>query len=145
MARSGGVCLNSSARCALRAARRPMSEFMDLLGWLERWYREQCDGQWEQDHGVTIQTLDNSGWLVKVDLRGLKSGAMKDGVLVVLGEPPSAENGNVGGDIWLTCEVTSGHFVGAGDPTQLRAILAQFRKLAEEGGTPKQDVGEARA
>ena len=31
----------------------------------------------------------------------------------------------------MTCEIKAGKFVGAGDPTQLRTILAQFRSLVE--------------
>jgi hypothetical protein len=105
---------------------------MDQLEWLERWYQEQCDGEWEHAHGVTIETLDNPGWLVQVDLQGKGPEAMPaDRVLAVLGEPPSAANGNVGGTIWMTCDIKSGKFVGAGDSTQLRRILAQFRTLVE--------------
>jgi immunity protein 53 of polymorphic toxin system len=37
----------------------------------------------------------------------------------------------MGASLWMTCEIKSGRFVGAGDPTQLRAILAQFRSLVE--------------
>jgi hypothetical protein len=32
------------------------------------WYAAQCDGSWEHSHGITIETLDNPGWSVKVDL-----------------------------------------------------------------------------
>jgi hypothetical protein len=36
---------------------------------LERWYASQCDGVWEHAHGIKIETLDNPGWSVKIDLR----------------------------------------------------------------------------
>lgn len=113
-----------------------MSEVIDMLGWLERWYQEQCDDDWEQDHGVTIQTLDNPGWLVEADLQGVRPEAMAtDRVLAVVGEPPSDKNGNIGGTIWMTCEIRSGKFVGAGDPTQLRMLLTQFRSFVEAEAT----------
>jgi hypothetical protein len=113
-----------------------MSDVKDLLGWLEWWYEEQCDDEWEQDNGVTIQTLDNPGWLVEADLRGLSPEAMaSERVLAVVGEPPSDENGNLGGPTWMKCEIRFGKFVGAGDPTQLRTILAQFRSLVEAEGS----------
>ena len=109
-----------------------MSELMDLLDWLERWYQSQCDGEWEHDCGFSIETLDNPGWLVQANLRGVGPDAMAtDRVLAAAGEPPSDKNGNQGGPIWMTCEIKAGKFVGAGDPTQLRAILAQFRSLVE--------------
>lgn len=109
-----------------------MTAIMDPFEWLERWYREQCDGEWEHHYGITIETLDNPGWLVQVDLRGIEPAALAaDRVLAVLGEPPSDENGNLGGPIWMKCDIESGKFVGAGDPTQLRAIVAQLRSFVE--------------
>ncbi len=40
----------------------------DILAWLQDWYRSRCDGTWEHSYGVKIDTLDNPGWLVTVDL-----------------------------------------------------------------------------
>jgi hypothetical protein len=109
-----------------------MSEVLNLLDWLEQWYQQQWDDELEQDLGFKIQTLDNPGWLVEADLRGLEpeAGAI-DRVLVVVGDPPCDENGNIGGTTWMTCEIRSGKFLGAGDLTQLRTILAQFRSFVE--------------
>jgi hypothetical protein len=108
---------------------------MDPFEWLERWYHEQCDGEWEHHSGITIETLDNPGWLVQVDFRRMEPEALAaDRVLAVLGEPPSDENGNQGGPVWMTCGIESGRFVGAGDPTQLRAIVAQLRSFVEAEG-----------
>ena len=108
---------------------------MDILGWLETLYEGECIEAGGHDHGFSIQTLDNPGWLVKAELRRVSQGAATaDRVLAVLGEPPSVKNGNIGGEVWMTCEVRSGQFVGAGDPTQLRTILLQFRSLVEQGG-----------
>jgi hypothetical protein len=110
-----------------------MSDVIDLLGWLERWLQERSE--WEHDHGFRIESLDNPGWLVEANLRTVKPEAMASRVLVVVGEPPSDKNGNVGGSIWMTCEIRAGKFVGAGDPTQLRTILSQFRSLVEAEAT----------
>ena len=40
----------------------------DVWTWLQAWYVNQCDGDWEHQYGVTISTLDNPGWEVKIDL-----------------------------------------------------------------------------
>jgi hypothetical protein len=40
------------------------------LARLQAWYRAQCDGDWEHQHGVHIGTLDNPGWDVRIDLAG---------------------------------------------------------------------------
>jgi hypothetical protein len=37
---------------------------------LQRWYRSQCDGDWEHGEGIKIETLDNPGWSVSVSLLG---------------------------------------------------------------------------
>ncbi|MGC2473314.1 MAG: immunity 53 family protein [Candidatus Sulfotelmatobacter sp.] len=36
---------------------------------LEKWYSSQCDGEWEHSYGIHIDTLDNPGWRIKIDLR----------------------------------------------------------------------------
>jgi Immunity protein 53 len=36
---------------------------------LEEWYASRCDGIWEHGFGVSIETLDNPGWRVKIALR----------------------------------------------------------------------------
>ena len=39
---------------------------------LERWYLSQCNGEWEHGFGVHIDTLDNPGWTVRINLRDTK-------------------------------------------------------------------------
>lgn len=34
------------------------------------WYSRQCNGDWEHQHGFEIQTLDNPGVRLRVDLNG---------------------------------------------------------------------------
>lgn len=40
-----------------------------VLDWLQSWYGAQCDGDWEHARGVVIDTLDNPGWAVRIDLQ----------------------------------------------------------------------------
>jgi hypothetical protein len=35
---------------------------------LQRWYLGECNGDWEHSYGVRIDTLDNPGWIVTIDL-----------------------------------------------------------------------------
>jgi hypothetical protein len=39
-----------------------------VLRRLETWYLSNCDGDWEHQFGVEIETLDNPGWRVKIDV-----------------------------------------------------------------------------
>ncbi len=43
---------------------------MGLVEQIQAWYAAQCDGGWEHQYGVSIETLDNPGWCVMVDLSG---------------------------------------------------------------------------
>lgn len=38
------------------------------LAYVQEWYLQQCDGDWEHSFGVQIDTLDNPGWRVRIDL-----------------------------------------------------------------------------
>jgi hypothetical protein len=44
-------------------------EVHDAMALLEKWYASRCDGEWEHSYGVEIETIDNPGWVVKIDLR----------------------------------------------------------------------------
>ncbi len=41
---------------------------MDELTWIQNWYAEQCNGDWEHCYGITIENLDNPGWKVDIPL-----------------------------------------------------------------------------
>ena len=43
---------------------------MTTLERLARWYESNCDDEWEHSYGIKIDTLDNPGWRVEIDLRG---------------------------------------------------------------------------
>lgn len=35
---------------------------------IQNWYIINCNGEWEHNYGYQIETLDNPGWSVKIDL-----------------------------------------------------------------------------
>ena len=39
-----------------------------MLDWLENFYKNLCNGDWEHQYGIKIDSLDNPGWKVKIDL-----------------------------------------------------------------------------
>jgi len=39
------------------------------LSLLEEWFVARCNGNWEHGYDIRIETLDNPGWRVKIDLR----------------------------------------------------------------------------
>lgn len=53
------------------------------LSALERWYAARCDGEWEHGYGISVETLDNPGWRVRIDLHGTnKASARLDRVVL---------------------------------------------------------------
>jgi immunity protein 53 of polymorphic toxin system len=94
---------------------------MDVLEWLQRWYGAQCNGRWEHAYGVRIDTLDNPGWRVSIDLKETRASGARMVPLVT----------DRGEDDWVRCEVRDGVFLGHGDPGKLALILGQFRNLVE--------------
>ncbi len=88
----------------------------DSLENLQAWFAQQCDGTWEHQRGVKIETLDNPGWSVEIDLEGtsLENKTFKDIDL-------SRNNIN-----WIRCRVQKGRFQGFGGPENLNEILQTF-------------------
>jgi hypothetical protein len=42
---------------------------MTPLERLQAWYVNQCNGDWEHGAGITISSIDNPGWSIRIDLR----------------------------------------------------------------------------
>ena len=92
---------------------------MSSLESLQRWYNSQCDHDWEHSFGISIETLDNPGWSVTIDLWSTEL----EGVTM-----PSFRQ-NSGEEDWVHCWVENNQFRGAGDPFKLDAILSVFEQL----------------
>jgi hypothetical protein len=99
----------------------------DDLAWLTRWYAARCDGEWEHRYGVTIESLDNPGWRVRIDLRGTPLEAVAFSPVIVNADPPDGDPDAR----WRHCIVSGGRFEGAGGAHDLGEILAVFRAWAQ--------------
>lgn len=88
----------------------------DLLNLLQNWYFEQCDDDWEHEYGVKIETIDNPGWSVTIDLIGTECEEKK------FCEIDQQINDNN----WIQCSVKNGKFQGAGGPKNLTDIIKIF-------------------
>jgi hypothetical protein len=42
----------------------------DNLEWLEDWYQRQCDGAWEHEQGIRLESLRQPGWRLTINLEG---------------------------------------------------------------------------
>jgi hypothetical protein len=91
------------------------------LAVLADWYAAQCNGEWEHRYGVSIQSTDNPGWWVKIDLVGT---ALAERSFATLSD--GVETDGPKGSRWLRCYVADGVWNGAGDETRLDEILGRF-------------------
>jgi hypothetical protein len=101
----------------------------DLLTRLQTWYLANCNGDWEHKHGIHIETLDNPGWLVKIELART---TLKRRPFTKIAEGIS-EAGHPVQSHWLHCSVRDGVWEGAADGSQLSRLLALFLEWADEG------------
>ena len=101
---------------------------MDPLARLRVWYARHCNGVWEHASGITIQSCDNPGWWVKVDLAGT-SLAARDFAGIAEGVD---ERRVALGPAWLSCYRDKNVWHGAGDAAKLERILEIFLAWADQ-------------
>ncbi len=85
---------------------------------LQKWYANQCDGNWEHDYSIKIETLDNPGWIVKIDLGDTPSQGLVLRTGLIEKSPED----------WYSISFEGDRFVGIGDPAKLEFILEFFAK-----------------
>ena len=98
-------------------------ELQDLvLKGLQAWFAAQCDGDWEHQYGVTIETLDNPGWRFEADLRGT---SLEEKKFEEVNLSRSQQD-------WIRCRVKNKKFEGFGGPSNLEEIVDAFLRWARE-------------
>lgn len=104
---------------------------MNTLARLQTWYSHQCNGEWEHSSGIIIQSCDNPGWWIKIDLIGTP---LQTKAFTEIAEGVDAQRIALGSH-WLSCHTENGTWHGAGDETKLERILEVFLAWAEENGS----------
>ena len=94
----------------------PQSLAMNTLQELQQWYRSHCDSDWAHGYGIKIDTLDNPGWTVSVDLADTE----------LVGRPFTEVRRLEHEADWIQCQVRDGKFEGHGGPFMLEEILRIF-------------------
>ncbi len=95
---------------------------METLKWIEKWYLSHCDGDWEHQYGFEITTIDNPGWMIKVDLRETEL----ENLAIEHTLTGKSEND------WYAFSIKDHLFNATGDPSKLQFLLELFRKVVEE-------------
>lgn len=99
---------------------------MDNLTWLMRWFGGRCDGAWESECGITIETVDNPGWMIRIDLDG--TGLDPSSFRPVAVQRTESD--------WVECKVADGLFYAGAGVNNLDEVLGIFRRWVEGGGGP---------
>lgn len=100
-----------------------MAEIQNILLWIQSWFLAQCNGDWEHSYGVKIDTLDNPGWSVVIDLTGT--------ALENVSMTPVVNNRTE--DDWVNCSIVEQQFKGYCGPENLSEVLQIFQNFAENG------------
>ncbi len=90
-----------------------------MIEWLQQWYSHQCDGDWEHENGIRIETLDNPGWSISIDLIGTE--------LEGLEVPYTVQELSL--EIWRGYSVNNNVFKGVGSPGELINLIKIFQEL----------------
>lgn len=99
-----------------------------MIDRLCRWYAGQCDGKWEHAYRIRIETLDNPGWLVRVNLSGT---TLENAELETVTVERAAYD-------WVHIKIEDSSFVGACGPSNLSEIIDFFIHFAEQNGEVQQ-------
>lgn len=94
---------------------------MNNLKWLQKFYNGKCDGEWEHTYGVRIETIDNPGWSVQIDLNYTK---FEHRIFKLV----DIERNDLD---WMVCKVEEGKFIGVGGANNLTEIINTFREWVE--------------
>lgn len=89
---------------------------MSVLSALQSWYQRQCNGAWEEQFGVVIDTLDNPGWMVTIDLAETP---VEHCSFAEVDQQRSPQD-------WIYCRVEDLQFKAACGPTNLEEVLQVF-------------------
>jgi hypothetical protein len=93
----------------------------DPLQHLQRWYLRQCDGEWEHSYGLTLSTLDNPGWSLRIDVAETNLAGQIRGWDKV--ERPEHD--------WLHWRMSDDVFEAACGPTNLIEAVHAFLDVAQ--------------
>lgn len=89
--------------------------------WLQKWYHNHCNGDWEHDKRICIKTIDNPGWSISINLLDTD---LENKVFKKINLSRNEHD-------WVFSEIRDHSFEGRGGPMNLIEILNIFRKWSE--------------
>jgi hypothetical protein len=118
---------NSVLALGERGSSLTLGKEMTALARLTNWYSKQCNGDWEHSFGFTIDTLDNPGVSLTVDLREtyLESATFEE-----------KKDQYESTDRWMICRRSGEKFEARGAACRLEDMIEEFLRWAEQHEKP---------
>jgi hypothetical protein len=95
---------------------------MEILDWIQNWFKDNCDGDWENGEGIQITTLDNPGWEVEIDIS--KTSIANISINWILNENGKQD--------WYGVKIENQKFNAQGDSGKLTFLLGLFKETIEK-------------
>ncbi|MFV0393965.1 MAG: immunity 53 family protein [Coprobacillaceae bacterium] len=95
---------------------------MNNLQWLQGWLLENCFIDSDHYYGITIETIDNPGWNIRIQLKDTILNSEKFEDIIIQRE--NEEN-------WIQCKVENEEFNAFCGPKNLEEVISIFRKWVE--------------
>lgn len=95
---------------------------MDILDWIQDWFKENCDGDWEHGEVIQITTIDNPGWEVEIDISNTSIASME--LDWILNETSKQD--------WYGVKIADQKFTAAGDIGKLKFLLGLFKEMIDK-------------
>ena len=91
----------------------------NIIDWISDWFTNECDGDWEHENQIKIQTLDNPGWDIVIDLRYTDLENLNlNHTLIEASEHD-----------WYFYSIKDKKFNAAGDLSKLNFLLEKFKEI----------------
>lgn len=96
----------------------------NALLWLQNWFLYNCDGDWEHENTINIESLANPGWQVKIYLNYTSVASIEIDAIKI----------NNGDDDWFFYEIKNKVYRAGGDPKKLEFLILKFKEIVETNG-----------
>lgn len=95
---------------------------IEILDWIQNWFKDNCDDEWEHGEGIQITTLHNPGWDVEIDISNTSLATFE--IPWILNE--------IGKQDWYGVKIENQKFNASGDSGKLKFLLELFKETVEK-------------
>lgn len=92
---------------------------MKILDWIQDWFKNNCDGEWEHGSGIQIATLENPGWEIEIDISNTSVATLN--IPWILNENSKQD--------WYGVKIENQKFIAEGDAGKLEFLLDLFKEM----------------